>query len=125
MLSLISFLVAIVSNAAIATDMPWSYEGASGPERWGDHFWICSKGRNQSPVNITRSRTVDISEMVIDERSTVADKPTEFLSIDFDYKSVPVKVLTTGTRYRLSIRKEVTSPTRRATYRQERRCGRS
>jgi carbonic anhydrase len=30
----------------------WGYEGAMGPERWGDEFPTCAKGKSQSPLNI-------------------------------------------------------------------------
>jgi carbonic anhydrase len=30
----------------------WGYDGAMGPERWGDEFPTCAKGKAQSPVNI-------------------------------------------------------------------------
>ena len=31
----------------------WGYEGAMGPDRWGDEFPTCAKGKSQSPLNIT------------------------------------------------------------------------
>lgn len=31
----------------------WGYDGAMGPERWGDEFPTCAKSKAQSPVNIT------------------------------------------------------------------------
>lgn len=94
--ALIFCMVVLVSNAIIAAEIPWSYEGASGPNHWGEHFWICGKGRNQAPINIVESRTLDISEMVIEERATVVGKPIAFLNMSFDYKSVPIKVLNNG-----------------------------
>jgi carbonic anhydrase len=30
----------------------WGYDGAMGPERWGDEYPTCAKGQAQSPVNI-------------------------------------------------------------------------
>jgi carbonic anhydrase len=30
----------------------WGYEGAMGPERWGDEFPTCAKGKAQAPLNI-------------------------------------------------------------------------
>ena len=30
----------------------WGYEGAMGPDRWGDEYPTCAKGRSQSPLNI-------------------------------------------------------------------------
>ena len=41
---------------AVATDAPhWSYEGATGPEHWGDlepDFHTCEIGTQQSPIEI-------------------------------------------------------------------------
>lgn len=30
----------------------WGYEGAMGPDRWGDEYPTCAKGKSQSPLNI-------------------------------------------------------------------------
>jgi carbonic anhydrase len=30
----------------------WGYEGAMGPDRWGDEFPTCAKGKAQAPLNI-------------------------------------------------------------------------
>jgi carbonic anhydrase len=30
----------------------WGYEGAMGPDRWGDEYPTCAKGKTQSPLNI-------------------------------------------------------------------------
>jgi len=48
----VSFLFASASYAAGAS---WGYEGEGAPERWGElspEFSACSKGVNQSPINI-------------------------------------------------------------------------
>jgi carbonic anhydrase len=42
-------------NAAKAAEkqaVRWGYDGAMGPERWGDEYPTCAKGQAQSPVNI-------------------------------------------------------------------------
>ncbi|NEV61189.1 carbonic anhydrase [Thiorhodococcus minor] len=56
--SLILSLAMAASGTAVAADHPvhWGYEGASGPEHWGEidpNFRICSSGKNQSPVDLT------------------------------------------------------------------------
>ncbi|XP_050416723.1 putative carbonic anhydrase-like protein 1 [Patella vulgata] len=54
-LILILCIVQIVTgNYGLWADW-WSYEGISGPEYWGllyPDWLLCSKGRNQSPVNV-------------------------------------------------------------------------
>lgn len=44
----------------------WSYEGDTGPERWGDlsvDFAKCEAGREQSPVNLTRATEADLADI--------------------------------------------------------------
>ncbi|MCK5792534.1 MAG: carbonic anhydrase family protein, partial [Ketobacter sp.] len=51
----------------------WSYEGAGGPQNWGDlsaDFNMCRQGRNQSPVNIQQAIDADLPELVFDYYSS-------------------------------------------------------
>lgn len=44
-------------------DVPWSYEGATGPEEWGSlspEFALCGTGVMQSPVNLTGAITAPL-----------------------------------------------------------------
>lgn len=56
----------------------WSYEGKTGPEQWGElskDFALCTKGKEQSPINIATSRVIEdkkIADLVINY------KPTKF-----------------------------------------------
>lgn len=43
----------------------WGYEGQSGPEHWGDIAPECSLGKNQSPIDITRSVEADLSPLTV------------------------------------------------------------
>jgi carbonic anhydrase len=51
----VAFLtLGLLSTCATANE--WSYEGESAPEYWGElnpDYFMCSKGMNQSPVDIT------------------------------------------------------------------------
>ncbi|NQW81990.1 MAG: carbonic anhydrase family protein, partial [Polaromonas sp.] len=40
------------ANAGEKQAVHWSYEGPMGPDRWGDEYPTCAKGRSQSPLNI-------------------------------------------------------------------------
>jgi carbonic anhydrase len=40
------------AKAAEKHAVHWGYEGAMGPERWGDEFPTCAKGKSQSPLDI-------------------------------------------------------------------------
>lgn len=47
----------------------WTYEGDEGPERWGelaDEFDMCSRGRNQSPIDLVPDIHADLPELVFD-----------------------------------------------------------
>jgi carbonic anhydrase len=56
----------------------WSYEGAAGPERWGDldpEYAACKAGREQSPIDIRGAEKADLP------------------ALQFEYKSGPLKYL--------------------------------
>ena len=58
-------LITITSAHAEKSSAHWTYEGKSGPEYWGelsDTFIECKIGKNQSPVNIDTSNTVDFKQ---------------------------------------------------------------
>ncbi|WP_438297393.1 carbonic anhydrase [Streptomyces sp. HUAS TT7] len=60
----------------------WSYEGAHGPDKWGDmggEFATCKTGREQSPVDLTAGKA--------------GGKPA---SLSVDYKPVPLKLENNG-----------------------------
>jgi carbonic anhydrase len=57
---------------------PWSYEGATGPDHWGEldpDYSVCKTGREQSPIDI---RTVESATLP---------------AIRFEYKGGPLKYL--------------------------------
>src|SRR5580658_4685817 len=57
---------------------PWSYEGARGPEHWGDldpDYAACRVGKEQSPIDIRKAQKTDLP------------------SIRFEYQSSPLKYL--------------------------------
>jgi carbonic anhydrase len=56
----------------------WGYEGALGPDRWGDEFPTCAKGKSQSPLNIRGPF----------EKALFPITP--------DYKSGPLKIINNG-----------------------------
>lgn len=49
------------------SDPHWTYEGAEGPEHWGDlgeEYALCSSGREQSPINLTDATGGDLQDIV-------------------------------------------------------------
>jgi carbonic anhydrase len=59
----------------------WSYEGANGPEHWGDvdpDYAACKAGKEQSPIDIRNA------------------KKAELPALRFEYKSGPLKIINNG-----------------------------
>jgi carbonic anhydrase len=59
----------------------WSYDGANGPEQWGDldpDYAACSRGKEQSPIDIRDAKEADLPPL------------------RFDYKSGPLRIINNG-----------------------------
>jgi carbonic anhydrase len=78
----LAFASVIVSARAQQHQSPhWTYEGASGPEHWGElspDYSLCSTGREQSPINITNPQAVKLP------------------AIEFHYLPSPLKLIDNG-----------------------------
>lgn len=62
-------------------ELPWSYNGVQGPERWAQlrpEYATCGSGKRQSPIDIRDGIKVTLDP------------------IQFDYRATPFKVLDTG-----------------------------
>lgn len=59
---------------------PWSYEGATGPEHWGDldPVYAACKGREQSPVDIQNPQKAELP------------------ALRFEYKGGPLRIINNG-----------------------------
>jgi carbonic anhydrase len=60
---------------------PWSYEGAKGPEHWGDldpDYAPCKDGKEQSPIDIRSAEKADLP------------------ALRFEYKSGPLNIINNG-----------------------------
>jgi carbonic anhydrase len=60
---------------------PWSYEGARGPEHWGDldpQYAPCKEGKEQSPIDIRSAEKADLP------------------ALRFEYKSGPLNIINNG-----------------------------
>ena len=60
----------LIMSASLADEEShWSYSGDDGPEQWGeltpDNF-MCSKGKNQSPIDLTGSVDADLPALDFD-----------------------------------------------------------
>lgn len=68
-----ALLVAATATASVAGGELWSYEGATGPEHWGElsaDWAICGSGRYQSPIDIIGGISVDMGSVKADIKST-------------------------------------------------------
>ena len=60
---------------------PWSYEGASGPDHWGDldpDYATCKNGTQQSPIDIRNAQKADLP------------------ALRFEYKNGPLRIINNG-----------------------------
>ncbi len=65
--------------AAGAHGVTWGYQGKTGPEYWGKldpKFAMCSQGKNQSPVDITRTVRAELTPL----KTEYDSKATEVLN---------------------------------------------
>jgi len=56
---LAALVLGLAAVAAAQTTAPWSYQGKTGPELWGrldPAYAACSRGHEQSPIDIRRAR---------------------------------------------------------------------
>jgi len=61
--------MAAVPPARASEGAHWTYEGEEGPEHWGElaeEFDMCSKGRNQSPIDLAPDIHADLPELIFD-----------------------------------------------------------
>lgn len=66
----------------------WTYEGAEGPERWGDlaaEYASCSTGKMQSPIDLAEADTKGM------------------LDYSVDYKTVPLTIFNNGHTVQVNI----------------------
>jgi carbonic anhydrase len=71
-----------------AARIPWSYEGASGPDKWGQlkpEFSQCTNGTRQSPIDIRDGISVQLDP------------------VQFDYKSSSFGVIDTGRTVQVNV----------------------
>ena len=79
-----------IALSASSHQSHWGYTGHEGPDNWGtlsEKYTMCSKGKNQSPINITSSLDANLD------------------AIDFNYKTSPVKILNNGHTVQVNIDK--------------------
>lgn len=65
---LLLFATGIPQVGLTAEESHWSYSGDDGPQQWGelspDNF-MCSQGKNQSPIDLSGALDADLPELVL------------------------------------------------------------
>lgn len=59
----------VFSLQSAENDRHWNYDGEEGPEHWGqlaDEFDMCSRGRNQSPIDLVADAQAELPELEFD-----------------------------------------------------------
>jgi carbonic anhydrase len=87
--SLVVLVFAFVSLGEGRAEGPvhWSYSKDEGPAHWGElseDFFACSKGKNQSPINITQTLDADLPTIELSYRGETAQIINNGHTIQFD-----------------------------------------
>ena len=64
-----ALLLTQIGIVAAGEDPHWDYKGEEGPENWGElapEYDMCSKGKNQSPINLVADHHGDLPKLVFD-----------------------------------------------------------
>ena len=110
--TLVLLVTATVLQSATAKAQwktPWSYEGARGPEHWGDldpEYAACKTGKEQSPVDIRGAQKADLPALRFEYRAG----PLKYLinngyTIRVNYHDAPGRgnyLVVGDTRYQLT-----------------------
>jgi carbonic anhydrase len=70
--SLLLLLFAL--NIVMSQDIHWTYEGAEGPDQWGElapEYALCGEGRSQSPIDITGEQAVNLADLTLNYSPSV------------------------------------------------------
>ena len=67
---LLAIFVSVAAMPGHADEDPhWSYSGEDGPHKWGDlsaDYLMCSKGRNQSPIDLSGAVDANLEALILD-----------------------------------------------------------
>ncbi len=81
LVGLLVLTMGLGSIAYAADPVHWTYEGAEGPEHWGElspDYALCSTGKEQSPINIPSSAPVNPANLT------------------YQYKAAPLTIVNNG-----------------------------
>jgi carbonic anhydrase len=75
-LAVVAFAFASFGDSGADSPVHWSYSEDEGPSRWGElaeDFFACSKGRNQSPIDITKTLDADLPAIELSYRGETTE----------------------------------------------------
>ena len=61
--------LSFISLPFASEEVHWDYTGKEGPEHWGklaDHFEMCVKGKNQSPIDLVAAIHAELPELLFE-----------------------------------------------------------
>lgn len=76
-------------NAYCGGKVHWGYSGKNGPSHWGEldkSFEMCSKGKNQSPINLKNFLDVDLKPIKFNYGSSARDIVNNGHTIQVDFR---------------------------------------
>jgi carbonic anhydrase len=95
--SLIIGLMTVVNPIAASGPVHWTYEGAEGPEFWGNlspEFALCSTGVEQSPIDIAGTATANPADITFNYQPTALNIFNNGHTIQVNYD--PGSAITVG-----------------------------
>lgn len=69
---LISMLITTVFTTAAFSNDTWGYQGENGPEHWDKFSAVCSTGKEQSPINIPQTLTLNKEPITFNYQASAA-----------------------------------------------------
>ena len=85
----------LASNQGSGRGGHWGYAGREGPAYWGElGYPLCSKGKNQSPVDIPTAASVDLDTIQFDYRQSPINVTNNGHTVQFNY--APGSTITVG-----------------------------
>jgi len=71
LVSVVLSVLAVCASSLVfaAESVHWEYQGKDGPQHWGqltEAFDICSKGKNQSPIDLVADTSGDLPALVLE-----------------------------------------------------------
>lgn len=77
----------ICAKVAFASDVQWGYRGDDGPDHWAEidpHFFACSKGMQQSPIDIAEDVAAQLPALAVDWKNDPAKMVNNGHTIQID-----------------------------------------